>query len=263
MRKPLIVIKLGGAAVTDKKKIYTPRIAVIKSAANQIARLQKNFSLIIVHGAGSFGHIPAKKFELTNGFTSPRQIAGLSLTKSKLLEWELILTQVFHQHRVPTISILASDLIVTRRGRIKKCDLEQFRRWLKLGCIPMTGGDIVPDELNGFAIMSGDQIAVHLAVKLKASKLIFGTDVDGIFSSNPKEKPTAKLFSRVSLNLAERAVRASEDVTDVTGGMGGKLNETVNAVRHGVPVFFVNVMELGRLLEVANNRKTVCTEIVP
>lgn len=263
MRKPLIVIKLGGAAITDKKKIYTPRIAVIKSAASQIATLHKHFSLIIVHGAGSFGHIPAKKFELTNGFKNPRQIAGLSLTKSKLLEWELILTKALRQHHIPALSILASDVIVTRRGRIKKCDLEHFQQWLNLGCIPMTGGDIVPDELNGFAIVSGDQIAVHLAVKLNASKLIFGTDVDGIFSSNPKGKPTAKLFSRVSLSLAERAVRATENVTDVTGGMAGKLRETAIAVRHGVPVFFVNVMELRRLLDVASNRKTICTEIVP
>jgi len=51
-------------------------------------------------------------------------------------------------------------------------------------------------------------------------------------------------------------------VTDVTGGMGGKLTESITALRNNVPVFVVTLLEHDRLLDVAYSRKTVCSEIV-
>jgi len=126
----------------------------------------------------------------------------------------------------------------------------------------MIGGDIVPDRANGFAIISGDQIAVYLSVKLGASKLIFGTDVGGVFDSNPNLKATAKLLPTVHVNSVARMSRTNQYVTDVTGGMGGKLTESITALRNNVPVFVVTLLEHDRLLDVAYGRKTVCSEIV-
>jgi isopentenyl phosphate kinase len=261
MRKPLVVIKLGGAAITDKKNIYAPRISVIEIIAKQLLAIDENFSIIIVHGAGSYGHIPVKKYGLTRGFTNPKQIAGLIQTKSKLLELEKTLNQILCEHGLPVISMLASDCITTREGRIKACDLESFKRWLDLGCIPMIGGDIVPDRANGFAIVSGDQIAVYLSVRLGASKLIFGTDVGGVFDLNPNLK-AAKLLPMVHVSSVARVSRTNQDVTDVTGGMSGKLTESITALRNNVPVFIVTLLEHNRLLDVTYGRKTVCSEIV-
>ncbi len=99
MAKPLIVIKLGGSALTDKTRIYTPRKTVIRRAAKQVAYLARKFSIVLVHGAGSYGHIPAKKWDLASGFKHKSQLAGLSATKSKLLEWEGIIGEAFlRQH---------------------------------------------------------------------------------------------------------------------------------------------------------------------
>jgi isopentenyl phosphate kinase len=262
MHKPLVVIKLGGAAITDKKNIYAPRLSVIRMVAKQLVAIKENFSIIIVHGAGSYGHIPVRNYGLTRGFTNPKKIAGLIQTKSKLLELEMTLNQILCQHGLPVISMLASDCITTQKGRIKACDLEGFKRWLGLGCIPMIGGDIVPDRANGFAIISGDQIAVYLSVKLDASKLIFGTDVGGVFDSNPNLKATAKLLPKVHVNSVARTSRTNKDVTDVTGGMSGKLTESITALRNNVPVFIVTLLEHSRLLDVAYGRKTICSEIV-
>ena len=262
MRKPLVVIKLGGAAITDKKNIYAPRISVIKIIAKQLLAIAQNFSIILVHGAGSYGHIPVKRYGLTRGFTNPRQMAGLIQTKSKLLELEMTLNQILCENGLPVITMLASDCITTQKGRIKACDLQGFSRWLDHGCIPMIGGDIVPDRRNDFAIISGDQIAAFLSVKLGASKLIFGTDVRGVFDSNPNLKATAKLLPVVHVKSVARMSRPDKDVTDVTGGMSGKLMESITALRNNVPVFIVTLLEGDRLLDVAYGRKTVCSEVV-
>ncbi len=52
------------------------------------------------------------------------------------------------------------------------------------------------DSEQGFAILSGDQLIVRLAIELDAERVIFGSDVDGIFTSNPKLDKNAKLIHK-------------------------------------------------------------------
>lgn len=265
MRKPLIVIKLGGSALTDKTRIYTPRKTAIKRAARQIAALTRKFSIVLVHGAGSYGHIPVKKWNLDSRFTNRRQLAGLSATKSKLLEWEIILVETLRKHGTPIVPLLASDFVVTNLGRIKSADLRPLKRWLSLGCVPSMGGDIVTDLRNGFAILSGDQLAAYLAIKLEASQLIFGTDVDGIFDSNPKLNRSARLLPALTVRRAmELRKKARISIApDVTGGMAGKIGEAVGVASRGIPVYFVNLAKGERLKSVALNRRTQHSRIIP
>jgi isopentenyl phosphate kinase len=263
LRKPIIVIKLGGSALTDKSRIYTPRIRNLRQAAKEIAGVCKSHSVILVHGAGSFGHIPVEKYRLAHGFNGPKQLEGLAITKSKLLEWESILNRAFLKERIPLVPFFASDFVVTANGRILSADLKPLQSWLRLGCVPTVGGDIVPDSRQGFSILSGDQLAVHLAVKFKAKRLIFATDVDGIFDSNPKLNRKAKLLLNLSnLSASQLVMNATSRTTpDVTGGMAGKISEALDAARVGIPVCFVNLTKKGRLRNAALGRQVVSSRI--
>ena len=265
MGKPLIVVKLGGSALTDKRRIFTPRVKGIHRAAEQVAELSKRFSLVVVHGAGSYGHIPVKQWGLESGLRNRRQLKGLTETKSKLLEWEEIFDVIFLKHQIPLIPLLASDFVVTRNGRISSADLRPVRNWLSIGCVPSTGGDIVSDQKNGFSVLSGDQLATYLAVQLKASRLVFGTDVDGIFSADPKREPDARVIRELTSSTALRAaVRARvSDAPDVTGGMAGKIVEAARAASKGIPVYFVNLTADNRLVKVSVDRDVLCSKILP
>lgn len=264
MRKPLVVIKLGGAALTDKRKIYTPRTKIVRSAARQIAVVRSRFTVVIVHGAGSYGHLPVKQFGLSRGFRNTRQLEGLSETKFRLLEWELILSEVFRQYKIPVIPFTPSDYVIARNGRIDTCNLSPIKEWMRLGCVPSTGGDIVPDVSTGFSVVSGDQLAVYIAISLGASKLIFATDVDGIFDSDPNQNRAARLIRLVQARSVQRIVaRVRPDITDVTGGMEGKIEEAAKAASEGIPVFFVNLLKGNRLRDVVLGHKpVVCSELV-
>ena len=66
-----VVIKWGGGLITHKDKLCTVNQNVIDSLANVCKNSNKK--LVIVHGAGSFGHMKAKKFRLAEG-----RVAGLS-----------------------------------------------------------------------------------------------------------------------------------------------------------------------------------------
>jgi isopentenyl phosphate kinase len=259
------VVKLGGSALTDKQHIFTPRMREIRRAARQIAALEKRYSIALVHGAGSYGHISVKKWGLEAGFKNHKQVKGLVATKARLLEWEMIFDSVFVRSQVSLIPLPASDFVVARNGRISTADLRPFKNWLSIGCIPSTGGDIVTDLKKGFSVVSGDQLAAYLAIKLQASRLIFGTDVDGIFDENPKFNPKAKVIAELSTSSALKVARRANvsNAPDITGGMAGKIVEAVAAASNGIPVYFTNLTKGSRLEQLGLNQKVLCSKILP
>jgi isopentenyl phosphate kinase len=262
--KPLIVIKLGGSALTDKTRIYTPRIPIIHSAASQVAAVSKYRSIMLVHGAGSYGHMPVRKYRLQDGWKGSMQLKGLSLTKSKLLEWETLLDGIFLKHGVRIMPFLASDLFVTTKGRITSAWLEPLKSWLSSGCVPIVGGDIVRDTKNGFSILSGDQIAAFLAAKLVATRLIYAVDVDGVFSANPTLDRKAQLLKALTASRAQAfSTTISRTTLDVTGGMAGKIKESLAASRHRIPICFVNLTKRDRLRKAALGQKVTCSILAP
>jgi isopentenyl phosphate kinase len=95
--------------------------------------------------------------------------------------------------------------------------------------------------------------------------LIYGVDVDGIFDANPKHNSDARLLSNLTPSGAARVVSKAEQqgAPDVTGGMAGKIREAIRAARHGIPVYFVNLMEDERLLKLALGQKVRSSRIAP
>ena len=122
---------------------------------------------------------------------------------------------------------------------------------------------MVPDSECGFSVVSGDQIAAYLAVKLNAKRLVFAADVDGIFDSDPKVNPQAKLFRELSVSMASKLIPklTSQTAPDVTGGMAGKIREALAVARAEIPVYFVNLAKPDRLRKAALGRRVISSRI--
>jgi isopentenyl phosphate kinase len=120
---------------------------------------------------------------------------------------------------------------------------------IKLGLIPCIGGDLVQDVSLGASVVSGDQIAVNLALAFNAHTIIFATDVDGLFTANPKLNHRARLISTLDIvKLQEWAGKAGPaNAPDASGGMRGKLNEILPAVRAGIKIVIINLNKPQRL----------------
>ena len=58
----IIILKLGGSVITAKSKPQTLNVRAIKNIAKIISEFDK--PIIVVHGAGSFGHYFAKRFRI-------------------------------------------------------------------------------------------------------------------------------------------------------------------------------------------------------
>ena len=58
----MILIKLGGSVITEKKKPLTPRKNAIEKIGRAISKITE--PAIIVHGGGSFGHFWSVKYDM-------------------------------------------------------------------------------------------------------------------------------------------------------------------------------------------------------
>jgi isopentenyl phosphate kinase len=231
------ILKLGGSVVTHKDSPFTAHTENIRRLAREIYQTNDR-NLIILHGGGSFGHPLAKKFKIKEGYHEHGQLVGFSNSH---------IVNTFLNEDIPAVSVSPSSTLITDGGRIKNIDFKVITKFLEEKFIPVLYGDAVLDSKKMFTILSGDQLVVKLATELKAKRVILGSDVDGVFNSDPKVDPKAKLLERLSLSELRTVNLSQSQNTDVTGGMQGKILEMRPAIEQGIEVTLVNANEPSRI----------------
>jgi len=257
-----VVLKLGGSVITEKDRPLTPNLQAIGRLAEEIARAKVS-PIVIVHGGGSYGHPIAKTYRIAGGFKDQAQLVGFSKTHEAMVSLNRLVVENLLDRRLPAFGMAPSSFILTSKGRIQVFQGELLTRAIKTGLIPVLYGDAVLDTDQGFAILSGDQIAALLAVKLKAERLIMGVDVDGLYDSNPKTDSSARLISRLTLEeVSELANKiGGAEVSDVTGGMLGKVSELMAPVARGIETVIVNALKPDYVYRALKGEKVVGTRI--
>ncbi len=253
------ILKLGGSVVTHKDQDYTAHIENIQRLSKEISEASQ-YPLIIVHGGGSFGHPHAKKYSIAGGLKYKSQIIGFSGTHQAMVKLNKIIVDALLAEGVPAFSMSASSMIKTEGKRLNVFDPSIVQSFIDLGMVPVLYGDAVLDSKQGFAILSGDQLIAKLAQAFNAEDVIFGSDVDGIFTDNPKLNKDAKLIETVSVSNVKANVGDTTH-TDVTGGMMGKLSEAVEIVKAGSEVLMLNAFEPGRVKSALLGEKVIGTKL--
>ncbi len=259
----LVILKMGGAAITDKAGYETAREEVIwklSSAALQALQNDKSLQLIIVHGAGSFGHPHVIKHGVENGVRTPRQALGFCEVRNSCAKLSAAVMAQLLDAGVPAVLLPTGALAVQKNKRISSFNLALVRHALNLGLVPVLRGDMVFDEALGASVCSGDQVVSYLCSKLKVARAVFATDVDGVFLEDPKKNKAAKMFHEIrlrDLHLMRDSVGGSK-ATDVTGGMRGKLSE-LSSIK--CPIFVANASEPERITNLLLGKRALSTKI--
>ena len=254
------VLKLGGSVITDKEKPLTPDLKAIERLADEISRAQVS-PFILVHGGGSFGHPFAEQYNIAGGYVDPSQIMGFSQTHLAMTLLNSWVMEALISHNIPAVEVHPSSCAVTKAGRIDTMELKPLKKMLKMGFVPVLYGDTVIDSEQGFAILSGDQLVSSLAIKLGASRIVMGVDVDGLYTSDPKTDLSAQLVEHVTLEelkSLEHKIEGSK-ATDVTGGMLGKMQEVTFAIEHDIETVVVNATRSGRVYKALTGEKVIGT----
>ena len=238
---PLTILKIGGSVITDRKE-ERPRLRhrLLARIAREIAdgwRPQES-RLVIIHGAGSYGHPIVSRTGIDRGVRDgPQRIA---MGETQRLQTELSAAVVRHLLRVglPAFPYQPSASAVMESGRLVSLEIEPLKGLLSKGVVPVLNGVPAYDRVQGCSILSGDQIAGFLYSRLGADRILQGTNVKGIYTADPSKDPGARFFPRLDLDGPAGLPAGVEgsSVTDVTGGMRKKLQE-MRAVRAKGQVF--------------------------
>jgi len=235
----LIILKIGGSVITEKSSISRARDAEIDRISHEIAAFCKDSDsqIILVHGAGSFGHPQAMKYRLNEGFDA--QGAYLTHVSVKLLNSKVV--ESLNNAGVHALPVHPLSSCLLENGKLIDFQLGQIKVMLEKGVIPVLHGDVVMDRTKGASVLSGDRIIPYLALSLKASKIGAGSDVDGVLDE--KEAVIRKITPFNLLDL-KKNIKGSGS-TDVTGGMFGKVSELLELAGKGVDSRIFNASRKG------------------
>jgi len=231
MTKPIIILKIGGSLIAPKTaKKPTVDFKTLKRICMEIGSAYKKIknkkNLVIIHGAGNFGHLIAARTGIHRGIKSEKNLIDFAETQRLQNQLNVIVTKELIKNDVPAFPFQSSGHAVMEKGRLKKFSLAAINQLLKTGVVPVAYGVPACDIHQGCSILSGDEIVPYLAKRLKAKEIIHATDVDGVFTIDPKKSRKARLIrmiTRKNFYSVKKALSGSLGV-DVTGGMKEKVS---------------------------------------
>lgn len=233
--RKIIVIKYGGSAMVDEelKKKVIEDVTLLKLVG---------FKPIIVHGGGK----EISKWVGKVGM-EPKFINGLRVTDKDTMEVaEMVLgkvnkslVQIVEELGVRAIGISGKDgglLKVEKKysngedigfvGDIKEVNADILYDLLEKDFLPIICPIGLDDEYNTYNI-NADDAACAIARAVKAEKLAFLTDIEGVYK-NPEDPKT--LISELTVSEAKKLISDGY----IKGGMLPKLNNCIEAIENGV-----------------------------
>ncbi len=244
----LVVLKLGGSVITRKdeelKEVDAETLERISREIRDVLD-ERKFNLVVVHGAGPFGHIPAKKYGLHKGLRGKRHVQGFIETHKSMEDLNYKVVEALKNAGLNAMAFQPSSSGILRDGRLVSFSVDAVRRLVSLGVVPVGYGDVLVDEKTGFNILSGDHLVSYLAGKLKADRVIMAADVKGIYTADPKVDEKAELIVEINSNNIHKLDISGSTYTDVTGGMKRKVEELLSVAKSGVNIRIVSGLEKG------------------
>lgn len=252
----MILIKLGGSVITDKSEYRKFNRECVSRLCREIK--ESGESVIIVHGAGSFGHVLAKKYDLNGGYKNPEQIPAVAQVCYDVRELNSMIVKELNETGLPAISVPTGSCFTMDDRRLIIKDESVLKGFYEKGIMPVTFGDVVLDSKLGFAICSGDQLMERLSEIFKPSRVIFVSDIDGLYDRDPKNHSDAKFIPVVTKESREM-IETDITVADVTGGVRGKMDSMLRMCSEDRDCVLVNGTVEGRLLSLLKGENVTCT----
>jgi isopentenyl phosphate kinase len=245
----LTIVKLGGSVITRKKEVERVRPKVLDRLAAEIAESHAS-RLILLHGAGSFGHPGAHRFGLA---MPPRPMEprgaevrrrGAAIVSAEVRRLHLAVLSSLLRAGMTPWSVPAAVHARNRAGSLVALDSAPFADALARSMLPVSFGDVVPDDEWGFSILSADTIARELTAQLHARRVIFVSDVEGILRTEPGGRRRA--IPDVSPEVRD-SLRPPAGSPDVTGGIRGKADAMLAISKLGADAGLISGLTDGAL----------------
>ena len=238
-----IVVKLGTNVLrNDEGYVSLPRVY---SFIEDIANLVKSGNEVIVITSGAVG-LGKKRLGLESTEGTALKQACAAIGQGKLMS--------IYENGFDTYGLTAAQILLTEDDfsvRERYLSLRTtLNKLLELGAIPVinqndtvTTLDILPrfiQEDMQVCFSDNDKLSALVASELDADLLIILSDINGLYDSNPKTNPDAKLIKSVD-EVNDEILSLASGVSDGgRGGMETKLKAARLVTRFGGKVLIAN-----------------------
>ena len=242
----LIVKKFGGTSVGDKQRMY--------NVANRcIEEYKKGNDVVVVLSA--MGKYTDELIRMAHDMDDkpPKREMDMLLTIGEQMSVSLM-AMVMHKLGVPAVSLNAFQVTMHttsshQNARLKRIDTERIRRELDARRIVIVTGFQGVDKYDDYTTLGrggSDTTAVALAAALHADACEIYTDVDGVYTADPRKVPNARKLKEITYD---------EMLDLATSGAGVLHNRSVEmAKKYGVPLVVRSSLN--------NSEGTVVKEVV-
>lgn len=196
----LIVQKFGGSSLSSPEKIKAVAKKVVQTYKKQ------NKVVVVVSAMGDTTDKLLEWVEKISPSPPPREVDMLLSTGEQISA--AFMAIAINSFGVPAVSFNASQIgIITdaafTHARIKKVKAEKIKKELDSGkVVIVTGfqGVTLQREITTLGRGGSDLTAVALAIALKADYCEIYTDVEGIYTADPRIVKEAKKIKRISFD---------------------------------------------------------------
>lgn len=246
----LVVIKIGSNVLFGDKDYLD--LELIKSLVKEISELAKNHQVIIVtSGAVAIGQEILQKKNILKSTSA-------SLGQSELIKHYKIF---FESEGIQSAQILLSPNSFKERTRYDylKKTLQQL---IDLKILPIINeNDVI--ALGKETFFDNDSLAAMIAIISNADKLIFLTNVDGLYSGNPvinKDAFILREVKNIDLEIQKMAFNKKSQLGQ--GGILSKIKGAKLSTSCGIETFIINGLTKNNLINLLIKKETIGTKFI-
>jgi isopentenyl phosphate kinase len=229
----LVFLKFGGSLITDKNTPHTARMEIIQRLAQEIEEARNRIPglhLLLGHGSGSFGHVPASLHGTREGVRTHAEWHGFAEVWREARVLNQLVVEALAAVHLPVIAFPPSALIIAKDGQPVGWDIRTIEAALQNGLVPLVNGDVVFDTIRGGTILSTEEVFAALAFALRPTRVLMAGIEPGVWADFPSCTHIIEHITPVTFQTLGRGLGSSASI-DVTGGMRQKVELMLHLIQ--------------------------------
>lgn len=206
-----VVIKIGTSSLTHTNgKINLKKMEKLAQVLTDISNSGKEV-MLVSSGAIGFGMQKLGRNKRPDDLPLKQATAAIG---------QAILMQIYQKYFTEYNQVIAQILLTkdVLEDEIKNTNAKNtFNTLLDLGVIPIINENdcISTAEIEGYRFGDNDTLSATVAQLVQADLLILLTDIDGLYTDNPRENPDAQFIKEVD--------EITEDIENLAKSTGSRL----------------------------------------
>jgi len=228
-----LVVKVGSNVLTEDHGL---NLKAIRSISRQICRLiDSGLEVILISSGAMASGVKKVGLDKRPDEIPKRQAIAAVGQAGLIMEYEKAFAR-YHK-KVAQILLTGDDLNNRRRYLNARNTLCMLLSWQVVPIIN-ENDTVMIDEIQ---FGDNDNLAAMITLLMDADILVNLTDIDGLYTKNPRKYPDAELIPLVS-TIRENIVKVAGDIPGPlgTGGMLSKINAARKVTASGIPMVIAN-----------------------